>query len=139
MASIRLFRRRRRRGDAGVRLRRSDRMVGVGMTKTPCNTYANQGLCNRIFDDVWKERLEQDIRRDNGRFQFTCADIGLTLSERAAILGEEFGEVCQEVLTQRGHRLARNTYGTVAGLRKELVQVMAVALAWVEWIDSAGT
>lgn len=45
----------------------------------------------------------------------------------AAVLGEEFGEVCKAWLER-----------DVAALREELIQVAAVAVAWVEEIDNGG-
>lgn len=45
----------------------------------------------------------------------------------AAVLGEEFGEVCKAWLER-----------DVAGLRVELIQTAAVALAWVEELDNGG-
>jgi hypothetical protein len=81
---------------------------------------------------VKAERIRQDTLKAEGRFEFTCADDGLTNAEKLACLTEELGEVAQEVLTQEGRRLARDTVGTKEALRKELVQVSAVALAWIE-------
>lgn len=78
------------------------------------------------------ERIRQDTLKAEGRFEFTCADDGLTNAEKLACLTEELGEVAQEVLTQEGRRLARDTVGTPEALRKEIVQVAAVALAWIE-------
>lgn len=86
----------------------------------------------RVLIDVGSERLRQDILKEQGRFQFTCADDGLTNAEKLACMTEELGEVAKEVLTQEGRRLARDSLGTSAGLRKELVQVAAVAVAWIE-------
>lgn len=45
----------------------------------------------------------------------------------AAVLGEEFGEVCEAWLER-----------DVPHLREELVQVAAVAVAWIEEIDNGG-
>lgn len=45
----------------------------------------------------------------------------------AAVLGEEFGEVCKAWLERDG-----------AALRTELIQTAAVALAWVAEIDNGG-
>jgi NTP pyrophosphatase (non-canonical NTP hydrolase) len=45
----------------------------------------------------------------------------------AGVLGEEFGEVCKAMLECDAN-----------GLREELVQVAAVAVAWVEQIDLIG-
>jgi NTP pyrophosphatase (non-canonical NTP hydrolase) len=45
----------------------------------------------------------------------------------AAVLGEEFGEACQAWLQR-----------DPAALREELVQVAAVAVAWIEELDNGG-
>jgi NTP pyrophosphatase (non-canonical NTP hydrolase) len=45
----------------------------------------------------------------------------------AAVLGEEFGEVCKAWLER-----------DIRHLRHELIQVAAVALAWIEEIDNDG-
>lgn len=45
----------------------------------------------------------------------------------AAVLGEEFGEACQAWIEL-----------DVSALREELIQVAAVAVAWVEEIDNGG-
>jgi hypothetical protein len=45
----------------------------------------------------------------------------------AAVLGEEFGEVCKAWLER-----------DVDGLRVELIQTAAVALAWIEELDNGG-
>lgn len=84
---------------------------------------------------VKAERIRQDHLKAEGRFEFTCADDGLTNAEKLACLAEELGEVAQEVLTQEGRRLARDTVGTKDALRKEIVQVAAVAVAWIEALE----
>jgi NTP pyrophosphatase (non-canonical NTP hydrolase) len=86
----------------------------------------------RVLTLVGSERMRQDVLKEQGRFEFTCADDGLTNAEKLACLTEELGEVAREVLTQEGRRLARDTVGTRAALRSELVQVAAVAVAWIE-------
>lgn len=83
---------------------------------------------------VARERDRQEQLKAAGRFAHSCADDGLTLAEKLACLVEEVGEVAQEVLTQEGRRLARDTVGTREALRRELVQVAAVATAWIESI-----
>lgn len=85
-----------------------------------------------VLRDVHFERQRQEELKEEGRFQFTCADEGMTLPEKLACLVEEVGEVAQEVLTQEGRRLARDTVGTPEGLRKEVIQVAAVAVAIAE-------
>jgi NTP pyrophosphatase (non-canonical NTP hydrolase) len=86
----------------------------------------------RALDHVAKERLRQEGMKADGRFRHTCADYELSNSEKLTILVEEVGEVAREVLTQDGRRLAHDTAGTPEGLRQELVQVAAVAVAWIE-------
>jgi len=85
------------------------------------------------------ERLRQEQRKAEGRFTHTCADPdpgAMTDAEKLTVLVEEVGEVAREVLTQDGRRLARDTEGTREALRTELVQVAAVAVAWVEALDT---
>lgn len=50
----------------------------------------------------------------------------------AMILGEEFGEACQATLSIR---FADDKPLDKSDLRSELIQVAAVAVAWVEAID----
>ena len=99
----------------------------------------NPGRTQRVLADVAWERCEQEKRKSDGRFTHTCADPGpgaMTDAEKLAVLTEEVGEVAREVLTQDGRRLARDSIGTRAALREELVQVAAVAVAWVEALDA---
>jgi len=92
------------------------------------------------FDPTWNavaavmnERARQDRLKAEGRFEFTCADDGMPLLGALAALGEEYGEVCTEALASQ--RLVTDGEGTPQALRKELVQVAAVAVAWVEKLD----
>ena len=68
----------------------------------------------QIITDILVERKRQD---DKWGAQQNQDD-----SRWATILGEEFGEVCQAVLKY-------------TNLREELVQVAAVAIAWIEDLD----
>lgn len=93
--------------------------------------YANQGLCNKVFDDVWTERLRQDKIRDEGRFTFTLADPdGLSATQKLAAIVEEIGEVATESV----HEVVTDAEGTPQALYKELIQVQALSLAWCEAI-----
>lgn len=85
-----------------------------------------------ILNEIKTERLRQGEMKREGRFLYTCADDGLTNAEKMTVLLEEVGEVAREVLTQEGRRLARDTVETKEALRKELIQVAAVSLAWIE-------
>lgn len=83
-----------------------------------------------VLTCIAAERLRQERLKAAGRFKFTPADLGLSDPERLAVLAEEFGEVAREV----AERVAGKTTD-FAKLRAELVQVAAVAVAWVEFID----
>lgn len=74
----------------------------------------------RVLAQVGKERESQD-KKWGEQWHSDC--------EWSSILGEEFGEAMQEV--------NRVTFGMKeqTDLRKELLQVAAVAVAWVENID----
>lgn len=88
-----------------------------------------------VLEDIAHERVLQEQRKAEGRFMFTCADSApgsMTDAEKMTVLMEEVGEVAREVLTQEGRRLARDTEGSREALRNELVQVAAVAVAWLE-------
>jgi NTP pyrophosphatase (non-canonical NTP hydrolase) len=73
-----------------------------------------------ILGDIKTERERQD-EKWGGRPGRERIDTNYT-----EILGEEYGEVCKAVL-EHGWLSAE--------LRKELIQVAAVAVAWVEQID----
>lgn len=77
---------------------------------------------NKIVQDVLDERERQD---DKWGVQ---NHLDLTWN---AILMEEAGEAAQEILTQ-SFGAAGNGHGD---LREELVQIAAVAVAWIEAID----
>lgn len=74
----------------------------------------------KIFSEIRKERQRQDERWPPGHDDNTWA----------IILTEEVGEAAREVLC--GGRVAR-----AYELRQELIQVAAVAVAWLEDIDDS--
>jgi hypothetical protein len=76
---------------------------------------------------VTAERLRQVQLKTEGRFEHTCADPEATDGYRLTVLVEEVGEVARAVLESDGR-----------GLREELVQVAAVAVAWIEGLDAEG-
>jgi hypothetical protein len=91
-----------------------------------------------VLVDVHAERVRQEKigrrKRRRGIDWRSCADPDMAGGDdkRAAVLGEEFGEVCRAVL-EAGY----GTHGADdAALRAELVQVAAVATAWCEAIDA---
>lgn len=85
----------------------------------------------KILGDIAGERMRQVKLRDEGRFRHTVACAGMTDGERLGVLGEEFGEVCRALQERLGS--CNDTHHL--NLRRELVQVAAVAAAWAERLD----
>lgn len=85
------------------------------------------------LEDVAREMARQVVLKKAGRFKFTCSDSGMSNAEKLAVLVEEVGEVARAVMENA--RLANDVHG--AELRKELIQVAAVAAAWVVGLDAA--
>lgn len=79
-----------------------------------------------IYAAIDVERARQERLKAEGRFDFTCADPALGHLAACAVLTEEVGEVARAVMGREG--LVRDG----GDLRKELVQVAAVAIAWLE-------
>lgn len=99
---------------------------------------------------VITERARQAVLKNAGKFAFTCADTGITDSEKLAVLAEEFGEVsrevCEAVIEERRAYpgedpelvlscMLRTRNRLKKKLREELIQVAAVAVAWCEALD----
>lgn len=74
----------------------------------------------KALADVAAERSRQDAR-----FGREAGFVGVNYGTPLAVLGEEFGEVCTTFLLNEPS----------ARTRAELVQVAAVAVAWIEAID----
>src|SRR5262245_42449470 len=103
---------------------------------------------DEVLLEVSEERMRQETLKEQGKFLFSCADKGLSEAEKLAVLQEELGEVAKEVVElviemsklmkfrmtpearSEGIESAVKAYRNKA--RKELVQVAAVAVAWVE-------
>lgn len=85
-----------------------------------------------VLNDVLAERERQEQLVIEGRYPSSAADPELSNYVKLTVLAEEVGEVAQEVSTLAGRRQCRGTLGTPEALRKELVQVAAIAVAWIE-------
>lgn len=107
------------------------------MATSPVNKFSGFKRHVEILDAVTQERFRQEQKKAEGKFKFTCADVGMSNLERYAVLGEEVGEVARHMLG--AERLAYDG-GSAEDerrwLRVELVQVAAVAVAWVEGLDA---
>jgi len=99
----------------------------------PVLTYAGP-LTRGVLELVYSERVRQDKLRDGGRFPNTLADPGMSDLGRITALGEEYGEACEALQEAIGS--VNNLKG--AELRKELIQLAAVAVAWVEYLEMRG-
>ncbi len=98
-----------------------------------------------IMLEIIEERIRQEKLREEGKFLFTCASPHMPESEKLAVLAEEFGEVAKETTdviialaklkatgdTTFNQRIRARKQAT----RKELIQVAAVAMAWIEALD----
>lgn len=80
------------------------------------------------------ERYQQEQAKLAGKFTHTCDDVEMTDAERLAVLVEEVGEVASEVLcnTDEVQNREGNWDDVRQRMRGELVQVAAVATAWLE-------
>lgn len=84
----------------------------------------------RVLNEIGKERVRQESLKREGRFKHTLADRGMDDGEKLAAICEEVGEVGRALL---GNRMLVQDGGN---LRKELIQVAALAVAWVESIPA---
>jgi len=89
-----------------------------------------------ILSDIVKERIRQNELKSAGRFKYTCADIEMTDADCLPVLVEEVGELSRALL--ESGKLANEKSFDLHGkdMRKELVQVAAIAVAWIERIDN---
>lgn len=90
-----------------------------------------------ILEDIRNERQRQERLKASGKFVYSCADGGISDTERFTVLTEEVGEVAHELNERVGRGSRREEYfASKARLRAELIQVAAVAVAWVEALDT---
>jgi hypothetical protein len=91
-----------------------------------------------VMLEVIRERFRQEDLKVEGKFRWTCADVrdpnGVVICnpDRLTVLAEEFGEVSHVVCDEMTHGSLPDDEDK---LRTELIQVAAVAVAWVEAID----
>lgn len=94
----------------------------------------------KVIEEVYKERGRQEDLRKAGKFAWTCADPTQSNARKLAVLAEEFGEVAREVTEEIISGDKKDPDGRIPilkqNIRKELIQVAAVCVAWVEALDS---
>jgi hypothetical protein len=90
-----------------------------------------------IRDLIWSalndERRRQDRLKAEGRFAHTLNDPEMSHTDRYACLGEEFGEVGGAVVQTSG--LSNDRQDGRDDLKKELIQLGACVVAWLEALD----
>ena len=97
------------------------------MAKKFNTTYTSQ-----VLNDVATERLHQVELGKSGKIPHACEDIATHWGYRLGVLGEEYGEVCTEVIECPSNQTpGPNMY-------HELIQVAAVAVACAESIMATG-
>ncbi len=90
-----------------------------------------------VYDEIVNERTRQEYAATKNRDIGWCslADPETLTEYRLAVLAEEFGEVAKEL-----NEIRVGSPGSgINRLRAELVQVAAVAVAWIEGIDAGWT
>jgi NTP pyrophosphatase (non-canonical NTP hydrolase) len=80
-----------------------------------------------ILSAIVAERARQEHLKATGHFTYTCADVEMSDADCFLVLGEEVGEVARAVLEQDSVSAHPGT-----DLCKELTQVAAVCVAWLE-------
>lgn len=83
----------------------------------------------RIYGEIQHEVARQVLLQEQGRFTHTPKDSGVPDFVKFGMLAEEFGEVARCVLANA--RLVQED-ASVDNLHEELVQVAAIAVAWLE-------
>ena len=93
----------------------------------------------KLFDvlfHVETERKRQLILKAQGRFKYTPSDEELTDFERLAMIAEELGEVSRNCLARA--ELVTDGEKSDPALYKELGQVAALSVAWMQSLDIEG-
>lgn len=107
----------------------------------------NERDTENVVEEVLRERRRQEQLKAAGKFLWSCSDDSfklpdggtgaVTSSDKLAVLSEEFGEAAREVTeilikASKGE----DPNGNYCALRKELIQVAAVCVAWVESLEA---
>jgi hypothetical protein len=91
---------------------------------------ARRQIRELIYAEIDAERNRQQRLQREGKFKYSCDSTLISSPLKLTILAEEFGEVAREVFEM--HDKGDFTTARKAALRKELIQVAAVAVAWLE-------
>ncbi len=83
---------------------------------------------NRILELLKLERQRQNSLLAQGKIDFNCACPDIADGHKLAVLTEEVGEVAKAILEQNDEIEQQD-------IRTELIQVAAVAVAWLESLE----
>jgi hypothetical protein len=89
-----------------------------------------------ILQEIKHERDRQEQLLRAGRFSYTCANPDIPVGGKLCVLAEEFGEVSKLACKLYDPQPGDNESALELEMRKELIQLAAVAVAWIEAIDS---
>jgi hypothetical protein len=86
------------------------------------------------LDAICDERWRQEQLKKEGRFTYTLADAGIDDYARLACIQEEVGEIARNLLARDG--IVTDGETSLTALHKELCQVAALSVAWMEYITT---
>lgn len=89
-------------------------------------------LPRSVLERIWMERLRQKDLFRAGKIAFDCASPVVSDHRKMSVLTEEIGEVAKEV---NEAETGENKKQARVRLKTELVQVAAVAIAWLEALE----
>lgn len=92
-----------------------------------------------IFSEAWTSGLAESllsVRLERIRQLEKWGPQTHDLTTWSTILGEEYGELCQEILRHKfDHKIPSTQAAHLKRAREEAVQIAAVALAIVQYLD----
>ena len=97
----------------------------------------NSPLMMDVFERIAQERVRQQELLRTGKITFTCSSPIVDDNRKLRVLAEEVGEVAEAIdhLEQLNPK-SPAAKKQLAHLQTELVQVAAVAVAWLESIEA---
>lgn len=88
-----------------------------------------------IFEEILDERVRQEHLKIERDWKWSMATPYVESYKKLMPLMEEVGEVAHAVRVTEGFAVAGNTHEN-HGLRVELIQVAACAVAWIQALDA---
>jgi hypothetical protein len=87
-----------------------------------------------VFERIAQERVRQQELLRSGKITFSCSSPIVDDNRKLRVLTEEVGEVAEAIDALEN----KNDRKRFDHLREELVQVAAVAVAWLEAMEVTG-